>query len=196
VSLQARKQQFVREAIWDAAIDLFAEKGFDETTVDDIAVAAGVSRRSFFRYFASKDDLLAHAIVSYGTAIADAIEACPRHYTVAELLRATVLQVAERQATQPRARKVMEIAAKYPGAREALSRMNGVQSQVTEAFMRAARNRTGRKTTPDPLTGHLFGGLTLTVLAETFRVWFSTGCEIPVAVERVLAGLGQFTASR
>src|SRR5437899_1533793 len=50
-TLQARKQRLVRDAIWDAAIDLFAQEGFDETTVDDIARAAGVSRRSFFRYF-------------------------------------------------------------------------------------------------------------------------------------------------
>ncbi len=36
-SLQDRKQEFARNAIWDAAIDLFFEKGFDETTVDEIA---------------------------------------------------------------------------------------------------------------------------------------------------------------
>jgi AcrR family transcriptional regulator len=35
MSLQARKQEFVRAAIWAAATDLFAEKGFEETTIDD-----------------------------------------------------------------------------------------------------------------------------------------------------------------
>lgn len=42
ISFQSRKQQFVRDAIYDAAIGLFAEKGFDEVTVEEIARAAGV----------------------------------------------------------------------------------------------------------------------------------------------------------
>jgi hypothetical protein len=64
VSLQLRKQEFVRDAIWAVAIDLFAEKGFDETTLDDIVAAAGTSRRTFFRHFESKRDLIAQPIVT------------------------------------------------------------------------------------------------------------------------------------
>ncbi|WP_243714764.1 mycofactocin system transcriptional regulator [Actinomadura bangladeshensis] len=40
------------------AFELFARKGFDETTVDDIAAAAGIGRRTFFRYFASKNGIV------------------------------------------------------------------------------------------------------------------------------------------
>lgn len=40
-----------------AAFELFARQGFDRTTVDDIAAAAGIGRRTFFRYFPSKNDI-------------------------------------------------------------------------------------------------------------------------------------------
>ncbi|WP_431776362.1 TetR family transcriptional regulator [Streptomyces cucumeris] len=46
----------MREVLADAAFQLYLERGFERTTVDDIVARAGVGRRSFFRYFPSKED--------------------------------------------------------------------------------------------------------------------------------------------
>lgn len=47
-----------RDVLERLGFELFAQRGFDGTTVDDIADAAGIGRRTFFRYFASKNDLV------------------------------------------------------------------------------------------------------------------------------------------
>jgi len=58
VPLRERKQQRVRDAIIEAALDLFAEQGFDRVTVADIARRAEVGRTTFFRYFRDKQEVL------------------------------------------------------------------------------------------------------------------------------------------
>jgi AcrR family transcriptional regulator len=56
--LRERKRQQTRERLTRMAMALFLERGFEATTLDDIAVAADISRRSFFHYFASKEDVV------------------------------------------------------------------------------------------------------------------------------------------
>jgi AcrR family transcriptional regulator len=58
MSLRERKKQQTRQALLDAAGRLFDEQGYEATTVDQIAAAAGVSTRTFFTYFRHKADVL------------------------------------------------------------------------------------------------------------------------------------------
>ena len=57
-SLRERKRDRTRQALIDAAAELFDQCGYDGTTIADIATAADVSTRTFFSYFASKEDVL------------------------------------------------------------------------------------------------------------------------------------------
>jgi AcrR family transcriptional regulator len=67
----------VRAEIAAVAIRLFLEQGFDKTTVDQIAAEAGLSRTSFFRYFATKEDVLLGHLGELGYKVRDALAARP-----------------------------------------------------------------------------------------------------------------------
>nr|SBO97503.1 Transcriptional regulator, TetR family [Nonomuraea gerenzanensis] len=63
--LRELQRRRVHEAISTAAITLFLDRGFDEVSVAEVAAAAGVSKPTLFKYFASKEDLVLHRIADH-----------------------------------------------------------------------------------------------------------------------------------
>lgn len=72
------------------ALELFVERGFEETTVGDIAAAAGISRRTFFRYFSSKNDLPWGDFDSLLAAMREFLNDLPETVPLVEALHAAV----------------------------------------------------------------------------------------------------------
>jgi AcrR family transcriptional regulator len=77
LSLRERTRRAVQAEITAQALMLFTEHGFDDTTVEQIAAAAGISARSFFRYFPTKEDVVIGDPHPYGLLLQSSIEACP-----------------------------------------------------------------------------------------------------------------------
>ncbi|MFF0291635.1 TetR family transcriptional regulator [Streptomyces sp. NPDC005262] len=77
----------VRDHLADQARRLFDERGFDATTVDDIAAAVGMSSRTFFRYFATKEDVVVEDPAPFGMVVRDAAAGRPDGESVWTTLR-------------------------------------------------------------------------------------------------------------
>ncbi|GAB7046821.1 TetR family transcriptional regulator [Catenuloplanes indicus] len=77
----------VRRQIETVAMDLFLESGFDAVTIDRIATEAGVSQRTFFRYFPTKEDLVVGDPMEFGTVLRGHLEARPAGEPAAEAVR-------------------------------------------------------------------------------------------------------------
>ena len=94
VGLRARKKAMTRQALEEQALRLFAEQGFEHTTVDEIVAACDVSRRTFFRYFASKEEVLAHEKTMEAEEIFDLLASRPADEHPLQSLRVVVLKIA------------------------------------------------------------------------------------------------------
>ncbi|MFG2653218.1 TetR/AcrR family transcriptional regulator [Streptomyces sp. NPDC048436] len=65
MGLRERKRQRMYEAVSDAAIALFLEKGFEKVPVAEVAAAANISKPTLFRYFPAKEDLVLHRFADH-----------------------------------------------------------------------------------------------------------------------------------
>ena len=85
-TLRERKREKTRAAIIDAAMELFERHGYDGTTVADIAAAAEIGTRTFFTYFASKEELLFPGADARVAAALDAIASRSPHDRPSDVL--------------------------------------------------------------------------------------------------------------
>jgi AcrR family transcriptional regulator len=136
------RQDEIRARIATEALRLFLRQGFDETTVDEIASAAGVSRRTYFRYFASKDDTLMGALVEVGSEAADAARRAPAHFGPILALRDGLLDVVERYVDDPlRTRALVGLVRDTPRLRATrLGILNDWQQEFAEVVARRRRS--------------------------------------------------------
>jgi AcrR family transcriptional regulator len=87
LGLRERKKQQTRETIERVALKLFAERGFDETTIADIAAAADVSPRTIFSYFDGKEDILFCGESEHFERLEEMLDQRPPGTTTADALR-------------------------------------------------------------------------------------------------------------
>lgn len=98
--LRERKKQKTREAITNAALELFCERGYQATTLADIAEAADVSTRTIFAYFPSKEDILFCNHAAMRDALAQALAERPGGKDALGTLRDFIVSVAHEKGKQ------------------------------------------------------------------------------------------------
>jgi AcrR family transcriptional regulator len=100
-SLRARKKAATRDRLMSAALRLFGTKGFENTSVDEIAAAADVAPRTFFRYFPTKVDVLFADHDERVALLRETLASRPPGQSVVEAVRRAALAGAERIVAEP-----------------------------------------------------------------------------------------------
>ncbi|MCX2732980.1 TetR family transcriptional regulator [Saccharopolyspora sp. NFXS83] len=114
LSTREISRRAIRHKIESVAMELFLEKGFDATTVDQIAAEAGISARSFFRYFPTKEDVVTGDPVEYGVVLRDALESRPTGEDAATAVRGALAEFIGSVAANPAALGISTIMLKTP----------------------------------------------------------------------------------
>jgi AcrR family transcriptional regulator len=133
--LRERKKQATREALGRAGLELFVERGYDQTTLAEIAEAAGVSTRTIFAYFPCKEDILFSALQSKCGALARALEERPAGVDALTALREFVLATAHEK-TELDHRLALAITADPTLASHRRARIGQLQDAMAAAIAR------------------------------------------------------------
>ncbi|GAA3837991.1 TetR family transcriptional regulator [Sphaerisporangium flaviroseum] len=173
--LRERKKAKTRRAIQEHALRLFAEQGYDGTTIEQIAEAAEVSPSTFFRYFPTKDDVVMQD--DYGPMLISAFLAQPRSLTTLAALREAVREIStqviadEEESILRRVRLVWSIPA---------LRARQVEGQIATMAMLtgAIAERTGRAA--DDFEVRVFAGAIVGGWVAAVDRWIESGGEEPL----------------
>jgi mycofactocin system transcriptional regulator len=156
-----------RAELEQTAFGLFAANGFEQTTVDDIAVAAGIGRRTFFRYFPSKNDIPWGAFELELERMRVRLKACPREVPLMDAIRVALIdfnRVAPAQV--PLHRRRMELILRVPTLFAHSTLRFTAWRQVIADF---AAERTGRR--PDELAPQVIAHAVLGVAVAAYEHW-------------------------
>jgi AcrR family transcriptional regulator len=184
LGLRERKKEKTREALVRSALDQFAKRGFEGVTVEDIVAACDVSPRTFFRYFASKEDVLFADGDEQRERVVEVLRSQRRDMRPLEALQAGVLEVVGKYETQ---RDVIalrhRIMADTPSLRGRLAdRNHGWESAVV-----AELRESGRADGVAELTLRLTVAAAISALRVVTESWVEdpTQGELPVLIRTV-----------
>ena len=151
VGLREATRRAVRAQIAAAAVELFIEQGFEQTTVDQIAAAVGMSQRSVFRYFATKEDMVVGELIEEGHRAADALRARPSDESPWTALRRSLDGCVESLMTEPGLRRARMFAS-TPALRIALTQKH---LQWVELLLPEMTRRLGETDRPRLVAGSI-----------------------------------------
>jgi AcrR family transcriptional regulator len=158
-----------RERLETAALDLFVENGYEETTVAQIADRAGLNRATFFRHFTDKREVLFGGEDIFPALFADAIGAASPDATLAECLRAAFAAADDTMTARQRAKaakRVLVVAANSEIQERGLLKRARIARSISAALrMRGVDELTAR-------LGAEVGMLTFTIAVER---WMKAG---------------------
>jgi AcrR family transcriptional regulator len=189
--LRERNRLERRRRLEDVAVELFERDGFDKTTIEQIAAAAGLAPRTFFSYFASKDDLVLADYADRLQRILDELELRPLDEPPWESLRVAFAAVAaDYQANAERIRRRFVIMAATPSV---FARNLQLQAGWEQALGERLTTRLGAAT--DDPAPHLLAATALAVMRASLQQWLTARRAAPLptlvqqAFDRLAAGL-------
>ena len=168
--LRERKKARTREAIMDAALDLFEANGYDATTVEDIAAAADVSPRTFFRYFESKLDLIMARSDTKHTELGPLLMARPPEEGLLGAMREVVRSELDTQLEDPRVQREFQVMLSTPSLRH-LAREHFYEEEAQMVGAIAARLGVPE----DSLVAHVVTSMVASAMWATVNRWITEG---------------------